>query len=283
MAFLCSIPSVCRCRRGRRRVVCRRGWRRAGLSPPPSVDGRAFLPAPRGQRLYRSGDRRGGPGEVEYLGAPRPASEGTRLPHRARRDRGGAARNLRGGQTIVQAFVDERRPATPRRLCRASTRQSRSSNCARTWREAPDYMIPGFFVLLDTLPLTVNGKIDRRALPHPLRQPGARGRLRRAANEVERISPMRSRRGSVLSGSASTTTSLPSAATRSGHPGSVPARAAAGLRLDLPNPVQPSYRGGTRASPRDQAAAPELARTGLRVIAPNVRNTRRRRARRLSA
>ncbi|KIO78672.1 hypothetical protein TH53_01890, partial [Pedobacter lusitanus] len=49
----------------------------------------------------------------------------------------------------------------------------------------PEYMIPGYLVRLDTLPLTANGKIDRKQLPDPVRDSGSSKSYEGPRNQTE--------------------------------------------------------------------------------------------------
>ena len=69
-------------------------------------------------------------------------------------------RRARNGEPQLVAYIVSRGgPAPSISGLRASLRQS-----------LPDYMIPSAFVVLDALPLTDNGKVDRNALPPPAQE-----------------------------------------------------------------------------------------------------------------
>lgn len=129
---------------------------------------------PAGARLYRTGDlvRRLEDGTVEFLG---------RLDHQVKL-RGfrielgeveaalGAESNV--GEALVLCREDQpgdRRlvayvaPALAAEVAALSPAQLRSS----LREKLPEYMVPSRFVVLEHLPLTVNGKVDRGALPAP--------------------------------------------------------------------------------------------------------------------
>jgi acyl carrier protein len=74
-------------------------------------------------------------------------------------DTGDGERQL-AAYVVARADASERDPSALREVLRG---------------KLPEYMIPAYFVRLDSLPVTANGKIDRRALPMPDMTRGERG------------------------------------------------------------------------------------------------------------
>ncbi|HYG64235.1 MAG TPA: amino acid adenylation domain-containing protein, partial [Thermoanaerobaculia bacterium] len=120
-----------------------------------------------GARLYRSGDlgRFLPSGEVEYLG---------RLDHQVkirgfRIELGEIEAALAAVPGARQAvlLVREDRPGD-RRLVAYVVGDATVAELRQALRDRlPDYMVPAAFVTLAALPLTVNGKVNRRVLPAP--------------------------------------------------------------------------------------------------------------------
>ncbi|MGR3758040.1 MAG: non-ribosomal peptide synthetase [Tranquillimonas sp.] len=124
----------------------------------------------RPRRLYRSGDRavRGVDGALRLLG---------RLDRQIklrgyRIEPGEIEARLRALPEIAQAAVELRGPGgSPLLTGYVVPREGEGPDpahlAAALRADLPDYMIPGRWVVLPALPLTANGKLDRRALPDP--------------------------------------------------------------------------------------------------------------------
>lgn len=140
----------------------------------PDRTAERFVPNPhtsqRGARLYRTGDRtrRLPDGSIEFLG---------RVDHQVklrgfRIELGEIESVLREHPAIQDAVVTvwEDKQAEP---CLAAYLVARGlAPDARTVQDflrarLPDYMVPALVVSLDALPLTANGKVDRKSLPAP--------------------------------------------------------------------------------------------------------------------
>ncbi len=120
-----------------------------------------------GRRMYRSGDlaRRRDDGLLEYCGRA-----DAQLKVRGFRVEPGEIEALLTAQPgVAQAAVI----ASDEQLVAYLVGDADEAALRRELRRAlPDYMVPAAFVFLAALPLTANGKLDRRALPTPERRGG---------------------------------------------------------------------------------------------------------------
>ncbi|MCJ0871765.1 non-ribosomal peptide synthetase [Streptomyces sp. AP-93] len=141
----------------------------------PDLTAERFVPdpyGPAGARLYRSGDlaRRLSDGSLEFLGRidDQVKIRGFRIElgeietalaaHPALRDAVVVVREDTPGDRTLAAYYVARDAASG-----AAPGELRAHVAATL----PEYMVPSSFTALDSIPLTTNGKLDKRALPAP--------------------------------------------------------------------------------------------------------------------
>ncbi|MFF3301634.1 amino acid adenylation domain-containing protein [Streptomyces sp. NPDC002908] len=130
---------------------------------------------PPGTRMYRTGDlvRQHPDGNLEFLGRT-----DFQVKLRGFRIELGEIETVIArtpGVAQAVALVREDRPGDKRLVAYTVPRTGHHLDPTtirhHTTQTLPDYMVPAHIVILDTLPLTTNGKIDRRALPAPHHNP----------------------------------------------------------------------------------------------------------------
>jgi aspartate racemase len=136
----------------------------------PSFTAERFVPDPfsktPGGRLFRSGDmvRYLASGNIEFLGRmdQQVKIRGFRI------ELGEIEAALQEHESVLQAVVTLHEDAGNKLLVAyVVTAQAPDASELRAHlkERLPDYMMPASFIYLDELPLTANGKLDRRALP----------------------------------------------------------------------------------------------------------------------
>jgi len=164
-----------------------------GYLKEPALTGEKFIPHPYcnepGKRLYRTGDRARylANGQIQFLDRvdQQVKIRGFRI------ELGEIESTLLKHETVKEAAVVVRRDEdADERLVAyvvATKGQQLTSGELRTFLQTrlPDYMIPSIFVQLEYMPLTSNGKINRKELPEPTR--GREGNYIAPRNAVEEM------------------------------------------------------------------------------------------------
>ncbi len=165
-----------------------------GYWEQPERTAERFLPHPHatqpGARLYRTGDlaRRLPDGSIEFLG---------RVDHQVkirgfRIELGEIESVLRRHPAVQDAVVMAREDGNAELylavyLVARGTEPDRQAIQDFLRSHLPDYMVPTAVTSLPALPLTANGKVDRRALPEPDREGGGTSRFVAPGTVTEEI------------------------------------------------------------------------------------------------
>ncbi|WP_306344973.1 non-ribosomal peptide synthetase [Methylosinus sp. Ce-a6] len=143
-----------------------------GYLGKPDLTAERFVPNPfssSGERLYRTGDlaRYRRDGEIEFLGRidRQVKIRGFRIE--LGEIESALSRIMRGSEAVVLARTDAFGSRQLVAYVVTAAVLDAGALDAALRRDLPDYMIPTQFVRLDAMPLTPNGKIDRKALPSP--------------------------------------------------------------------------------------------------------------------
>ena len=144
-----------------------------GYLKRPALTAEKFIPNPfgeaAGRRLYRTGDlaRYQPDGSIEFNGR----NDAQVKIHGFRIELGEIETRLSQHPCIESAvvLVQEQPPVGKRLVAYVVADQVLSVSELRDYlrQSLPDYMVPAIFVRIDNVPLSPNGKVDRRALPAP--------------------------------------------------------------------------------------------------------------------